>query len=326
MAISSIAQGLFRAPAIALMIASSSLLLSGCGGGSADSAKAQSTSTESTDNSGTDTGTDQPNTAPHSLSLSSQPGNATIYEGQSTTFTLGVSHNYPVTISWYKNGSKISGASGTSYTVAAASTGSAGSYSCSVTDGTLTVNCSNFSLVVNQIVRITQQPANQMVSAGENVSLSVTATGTGPLNYQWYFNSQAMSGKTTAQLNLSNVTADNNGNYYCIVRNGGSNATSSTAAVSVVAAAETGSAQISWSRPTTRADGSTLTAGDIAGYQLYYSSTSSGQLTPLTNLTAAELSVLVDDLIVGTHYFALTTTDINGLESAQTSRFSVTIN
>lgn len=325
MAISSIAQGLFRAPAIALMIASSSLLLSGCGGGSADSAKAQSTSTES-GNSGTDTGTEQPNTTPHSLSLSSQPGNATLYEGQSTTFTLGVTHNYPVTISWYKNGAKISGASGTSYTVASASTGSAGTYSCSVTDGTLTVNCSNFSLVVNQIVRITQQPTNQMVSAGANVSLSVTATGTGPLSYQWYFNSQSLSGKTTAQLSLNNVTTDNAGNYYCIVRNGGSNATSTTAAVSVVAAAQTGSAQISWGRPTTRADGSSLAAGDIAGYQLYYSPTATGQLTPLTSLTSAELSVLVDDLIVGTHYFALTTTDTSGLESAQSSRFSVTIN
>ena len=308
------------------MIASSSLLLSGCGGGSADSTKVQSASTGSTETSGSDTGTDQPTTAPHSLSLSSQPSSATIYEGQSRTFTLAVSNNYPVTVSWYKDGSKITGASGTSYTVTAATTASAGTYSCSVTDGTLTANCSNFSLVVNQIVRITQQPTNQMVSAGANVSLSVTATGTGPLNYQWYFNSQAMNGKTTAQLDLSNITADNSGNYYCVVRNGGSNATSSTAAVSVVGAAATGSAQVSWSRPTTRADGSTLAAGDIAGYQLYYSPTASGQLTPLTSLTAAELAVQVDDLIVGTHYFALTTTDINGLESAQSSRFSVTIN
>jgi len=309
---------------MALIIAGSSLMLTGCGGSKADTAKSQSASSESSQPSEGDT--QQPTPQPHSLSLSSQPSDATIYEGQNTTFALTVSHNYPITVSWFKNGSKISGATGTSYTVASATTGSAGTYSCTVTDGVLSVNCNSFSLGVNQIVRITQQPTNQMVSEGVDVTLSVAATGTGPLSYQWYFKSQALNGKTTAQLALNDVTIANSGTYYCIVQNQGSSATSSSASVSVAGAAQTGSALISWSAPTQRANGSSLATNEIGGYKLYYSATANGQLTPLTTLMANELSVRVDDLLVGTHYFALTTADANGLESTQSARFSITIN
>ena len=35
---------------------------------------------------------------------------------------------------------------------------------------------------------ITTQPANQTVTAGQVATFSVTATGTGPLNYQWQKN------------------------------------------------------------------------------------------------------------------------------------------
>lgn len=322
---------------MSLVLATSGLLLTGCGAGSADtSAQTESPAPDNTDGGsntggdtgGGDTGTD-PGTQPepHSLSLTSQPSGATIYEGQSRTFTLAVSHNYPVTIRWTRNGSVISGATGTSYTVSNATTGSAGTYSCSVTDGELTVNCNNFALTVNQIVRITTQPTNQMVNEGVDVNLNVVASGTGPLSYQWYFNSQAINGANTAQLSLADVTVGNDGNYYCVITNGGSSATSSTVSVDV---AETvvavGRAQITWSRPTTRADGSALATDEIDGYELYYATSANGSLQPLTSLSANENSIVVEELEAGTHYFAMSTKDTNGLESSMSDRFSVTIN
>jgi len=337
MSVSSLVKALLKAQGMSLVLATSGLLLTGCGAGGADSnVQTESTAPENTDgnsdtgnnsgndNTGGDTGT-QPEA--HSLSLTSQPSSATIYEGQSRTFSLGISHNYPVTITWYKNGSPISGANSTSYTVSSATTGSAGTYSCSVTDGTLTVNCSNFALTVNQIVRITTQPSNQMVNEGVDVNLNVVASGTGPLSYQWYFNGQAISGATSAQLALQDVTTSNDGNYYVVISNAGSSVTSSTVAVDVAAAVvANGRAQITWSRPTTRADGSALTANEIASYELYYASTANGTLEPLTTLDPTEASIVVEDLEVGTHYFAMSTKDTNGLESSLSSRFSVTIN
>lgn len=316
---------------MSLMLATSGLLLTGCGAGSVDS-NVQTESIAPENNDGTsDTGNNSDNGNAGGdtgrLSLTSQPSSATIYEGQSHTFRLGINHTNPVTITWYKNGSPISGANSTSYTVSSATTGSAGSYSCSVTDGTQTVYCSSFNLTVNQIVRITTQPSNQMVNEGVDVTLNVVASGTGPLSYQWYFNGQAISGATNAQLALQNVTTNNDGNYYVVISNAGSSVTSNTVTVDVATAVvANGRALITWSRPTTRADGSALNADEIASYELYYASTVSGTLEPLITLTPSEYSIVVEDLEAGTHYFAMSTKDTNGLESSLSARFSVTIN
>jgi hypothetical protein len=338
MSVSHVVKSLLKAQGMSLVLVTSGLLLTGCGAGSADTAVQTETTTPGNPDSGTggDTGGTPDNGGnnggggsqpePHSLSLTSQPSGATIYEGQSQTFSLAVSHNYPITIRWFKNGNQISGATGTSYTVSNATTGSAGTYSCSVTDGELTVNCNSFALTVNRMARITTQPTNQAVSEGVNVQLSVVASGTGPLSYQWYFNGQSLSGASAATLSLNNIAVDKSGSYYVVVSNAGSSATSNTVNVSVTPAIVTnGRAQISWSRPTTRADGSTLSANEIAGYKLYYSQSSNGSLSPLVDLTSSEVSVVVDELAVGTHYFAMSTRDTNGLESSLSARFSVTI-
>ena len=334
MSLVSVCKTLFKVQGMALVLTTSALLLSGCGGGSQSSGSTEppvQTDGGTTDGSGTQTGGAEPAPTPapapeqpHSLSLTSQPSSAVIYEGQSQTFSLGYSNSHPVSVSWFRNGSPISGATGSSYTVSSATTASAGTYSCAVTDGTLTVNCSSFSLTVNQIVRITQQPANQMVNEGVNVSFSVTATGTGPVSYQWYFDDQPLTGKTTAQLSLTGTTSANGGQYHVRVSNGGSSANSSKATLTVISNPD-GIVQLSWNAPTKRADGSDLAANDIAGYQVFHADSATGALTQLTTVTGAELSLQVEELAIGTHYFALTTVDTAGLVSAQSSRIAVAV-
>jgi len=82
---------------------------------------------------------------------------------------------------------------------------------------------------------ITQQPQNASVLAGQNSGFSVTATGTG-LGYQWYFNSNGISGATASGLGLTNVSGINAGNYDVVVSNGYGMATSSVATLTVAAA------------------------------------------------------------------------------------------
>lgn len=214
--------------------------------------------------------------------------------------------------------------SGNSLTISNATLNNAGSYSCRVSDAIKSIDCNSFSLSVNQIVRITQQPSSLMIDEGSSASLSVTATGTAPISYQWYRNGSAISGATGNTLNLGTTAGTDAGDYFCKVSNPGSSANSATATLSIVAVVKTGSALISWQAPTTRADGSALTAADIAGYELFYSEDGSS-MSKLTSLSAGELSVQVDDLAAGTHYFALATKDVNGMQSALSSTISVTI-
>lgn len=84
---------------------------------------------------------------------------------------------------------------------------------------------------------VSSDPASQTVIAGQAASLSVVATGTGTLAYQWHGPSGIISegGKysdaITANLTISNFQATENGDYYVVVSNAYGAATSGNANV-----------------------------------------------------------------------------------------------
>jgi uncharacterized delta-60 repeat protein len=55
-------------------------------------------------------------------------------------------------------------------------------------------------------VAISTQPVNVAVTAGQPATLSVTATGSGPLTYQWRRNGFAITGATAASFTLANAS------------------------------------------------------------------------------------------------------------------------
>lgn len=83
-----------------------------------------------------------------------------------------------------------------------------------------------------------------------------------------------------------------------------------------VAGQQVGTASLSWRPPAERVDGENLPLTEIAGYRIYYG-TSSGQYqyqVPAID-DAYTTTVTIEDLPVGTYYFVMTTVDVNGLES-----------
>src|SRR6185295_14603086 len=58
---------------------------------------------------------------------------------------------------------------------------------------------------------ITGQPANQTVTAGQTATFSVTASGSGPLTYQWTKNGTNIPGATNASYTTPPTTAADNG-------------------------------------------------------------------------------------------------------------------
>jgi hypothetical protein len=86
---------------------------------------------------------------------------------------------------------------------------------------------------------ITGQPSAQNVCPGANAVFSVTATGDPPLTYQWQKNQTNLSngghysGVTTATLTITGADSSDVANYRCVVSNGGGNATSSEAALTL---------------------------------------------------------------------------------------------
>jgi hypothetical protein len=84
-----------------------------------------------------------------------------------------------------------------------------------------------------------------------------------------------------------------------------------------------GSATLSWVPPTQNTDGSQL--ADLAGYRVYYG-TSAAALSQTVSLGNAGLtSYVVQNLSPGTYYFAVAAYNASGVESAQSSVVSKTI-
>jgi hypothetical protein len=80
---------------------------------------------------------------------------------------------------------------------------------------------------------ITSSPQNQSVLEGAAPTLNVTATGAGPLGYQWRFNGTPVPAATNAAFALNYVVLENDGEYDCVVSNPGGAALSAVARLSV---------------------------------------------------------------------------------------------
>jgi uncharacterized delta-60 repeat protein len=80
---------------------------------------------------------------------------------------------------------------------------------------------------------IATQPQNSGGAAGSTVTLSVAATGTDPLFYQWRKNGAAMRGQFNPALTLSNLKMTDAGQYQVVVTNAFGAITSQVAVVTV---------------------------------------------------------------------------------------------
>src|SRR5262249_50973677 len=80
---------------------------------------------------------------------------------------------------------------------------------------------------------ITTQPQSQTDNYGDSTTLSVAASGSGPLTYQWQLNGANIAGATGSSLSLNNLLFNNAGLYDVIGRNPGGSVTSSVAVVNV---------------------------------------------------------------------------------------------
>jgi hypothetical protein len=174
--------------------------------------------------------------SPSTTIVISSPENQTVTVGQIATFSVSASGGGPFAYQWYKNGSSISGATSNTYTTPSTSMGDTGAvFTVSVSSAAGTVTSSPATLTVNAIKpAITTQPASQTVTLGQPATFGVTATGTGPLAYQWYMNGVAISGATSNTYTTPPTTSSSNGGLYTVtVANSAGSVTSNSASLAI---------------------------------------------------------------------------------------------
>jgi len=77
-------------------------------------------------------------------------------------------------------------------------------------------------------------PEAQFVIQGSNATLTVVASGTAPLAYQWQFNDAPLAGATASSFTRTNAQPVHSGNYQVVVSNAFGRATSQVALVQVM--------------------------------------------------------------------------------------------
>jgi len=102
-----------------------------------------------------------------------QPASQSVTTGSSVTLSVSASGSSTVSYQWNLNGNAISGATGSSYTVASAQASDAGSYTVTVTDtaGSTTSAAATLSVYApgSQTVRLTNISTRAMVGTGGNI-------------------------------------------------------------------------------------------------------------------------------------------------------------
>ena len=178
--------------------------------------------------------------APTPPSITQQPQNTTVTTGNGLSLSVVAAGTAPLIYQWKKAGAAISGATNSIYTIASATNADAADYTVVVTNvaGSATSNAATVTVTAAATApSITTQPQSVTVTVGNTVNFSVVSTGSAPLSYQWKRNGVALTGATSATLNLPTVQNADAGNYTVQVSNPAGSATSSTAILTVNSAA-----------------------------------------------------------------------------------------
>jgi hypothetical protein len=114
---------------------------------------------------------------------------------------------------------------------------------------------------------ITVQPVNQTVTVGQTAVFTVTASGTGPVTYQWYDNGTAISGATSATYTTPAAASTDNGSVFTVTVTNAAGATTSAPATLTVSA---GSTTVNPNAPliVTQPASQTVTVGQTATFSV----------------------------------------------------------
>jgi hypothetical protein len=96
------------------------------------------------------------------------------------------------------------------------------------------VGLRSFQLQLSSKPTITKQPASIALGAGDTARFEVTATGTEPIQYQWFKGTSPISGATARVLELKNITTADATSYFVRVTNAKGTVDSTAATLTLV--------------------------------------------------------------------------------------------
>ncbi len=177
-------------------------------------------------------------TAEDFISMTSIPVATTVEVGGTIRMSATATSlkNRTLSYQWYKDGEALSGYGGNTLVISNSSKANEGFYYITVADGIKSITTSPVWVQVGAdsttagTILITTQPSAMTLATGAVAYFEVIATDTAArtLSYQWYYNGVALSGQTTSQLYITNVTKSSHAGYYYVLISNGTNSLKSS--------------------------------------------------------------------------------------------------
>src|SRR6185369_12731244 len=167
-------------------------------------------------------------------SIVSQSLNTNVLAGQSISLSVVPAGTAPFTYRWMFENANISGGTSQILTINNAQAANEGIYRVVVANAAGSVTSAPVSVrVLPAAPYIVSHPQSLTLPASSNATFSVSAIGSQPLAYQWFFQGAPIAGATASQYALSGVQSSNSGAYQVVVANSLGSATSAVATLLV---------------------------------------------------------------------------------------------
>jgi hypothetical protein len=173
---------------------------------------------------------------PTAPTVTSQPTALNLTAGESRTLSVTATGSATFTYQWRKDGVAIPGATAATLELSSVKLTDAGSYTVVVTNslGSVTSAAATVAVQAASVApTITSQLVGLNLQVGQSGTLSISASGTAPLAYQWRRDGVAIPGATGSTLTLAAVTQASAGKYTVVVSNPAGSVTSNEATVVV---------------------------------------------------------------------------------------------
>lgn len=151
--------------------------------------------------------------------ITTQPVGVTVNPGGAAEFKVVATGAATLGYQWRRNLVDLPGQVGDTLTLANVAEADEDSYDVVVTNGLGSVPSNSVQLIVNDPIHFLTQPLSTVVDEGNDTSLSVSVSGTGPFDYQWEKNGASIPNATSAVLTILAATGDDAGSYRCVVGN-----------------------------------------------------------------------------------------------------------
>lgn len=151
--------------------------------------------------------------------VAEQPQGLVICEGEELLLDITAQGTEPLSFEWFILDGNVSIGEETDYYNESAMPENSGSYFCVLSNMCGEISTDTVSVEVRALPQITTDPVDIDVCVGDFVEMSVTATGSGPLDFLWYRNGSSVSSQTSSTLSIAEAQVNQTGDYFCRVIN-----------------------------------------------------------------------------------------------------------